>query len=201
MPRIPENAREEFRAMVRALHAAGIEVILDVVYNHTTEGGAGGPTYSFRGIDNVAYYVMSDDPRNVYRDYTGCGNTLACTSICTSTLILESLRYWVTEMDVDGFRFDLASVLARGPDGSFATRRYLAPGRDPHRPDPPSCPPDRRAMGCRLGLPARDPVSRAGVVSVERPVPGRRPPVRPRRSRDGRGAHAPALRQRRPVPR
>ena len=64
---------------------------------------------------------MSDDPRNVYRDYTGCGNTLACTSICTWTLILDSLRYWVTEMHVDGFRFDLASVLARGPDGSFAT--------------------------------------------------------------------------------
>ena len=104
-----------------ALHAAGIEVILDVVYNHTAEGGVGGPTYSYRGIDNAAYYVMSDDPHNAYRDYTGCGNTLACTSICTWTLILDSLRYWVTEMHVDGFRFDLASVLARGPDGSFAT--------------------------------------------------------------------------------
>ena len=103
------------------LHAAGIEVILDVVYNHTAEGGVGGPTYSYRGIDNAAYYVMSDDPHNAYRDYTGCGNTLACTSICTWTLILDSLRYWVTEMHVDGFRFDLASVLARGPDGSFAT--------------------------------------------------------------------------------
>jgi glycogen operon protein len=118
----PRNAREEFRAMVRALHAAGIEVILDVVYNHTTEGGVGGPTYSFRGIDNAAYYVMSDDPRNVYRDYTGCGNSLACASICTWLLILESLRYWVTEMHVDGFRFDLASVLARAPDGSFESR-------------------------------------------------------------------------------
>jgi glycogen operon protein len=116
------NSREEFQAMVRALHSAGIEVILDVVYNHTAEGGVGGPTYSFRGIDNASYYVMSDDPNNAYRDYTGCGNTLACTSICTWTLILDSLRYWVTEMHVDGFRFDLASVLARGPDGSFATR-------------------------------------------------------------------------------
>jgi glycogen operon protein len=115
------NAREEFRSMVRALHSAGIEVILDVVYNHTAEGGAGGPTYSFRGIDNASYYIMSDDPANAYRDYTGCGNTLACTSICTWTLILDSLRYWVTEMGVDGFRFDLASVLAREPDGSFAT--------------------------------------------------------------------------------
>jgi glycogen operon protein len=115
----PRSAREEFRCMVRALHAAGIEVILDVVYNHTAEGGVGGPTYSFRGIDNAAYYVMSDDPHNAYRDYTGCGNTLACGSICTWTLILDSLRYWVTEMHVDGFRFDLASVLARGPGGSF----------------------------------------------------------------------------------
>jgi glycogen operon protein len=116
----PRNAPDEFRAMVRALHNAGIEVILDVVYNHTAEGGVGGPTYSFRGIDNAAYYVMSDDPRSVYRDFTGCGNTLACTSICTRTLILESLRYWVSELHVDGFRFDLASVLGRGPDGSFA---------------------------------------------------------------------------------
>jgi glycogen operon protein len=117
----PGNVREEFRAMVHALHAADIEVILDVVYNHTAEGGLGGPTYSFRGIDNAAYYVMSDDPNNAYRDYTGCGNTLACSSICTWTLILDSLRYWVTEMHVDGFRFDLASVLARGSDGTFAT--------------------------------------------------------------------------------
>jgi glycogen operon protein len=115
------NARQEFRAMVHALHAADIQVILDVVYNHTAEGGVGGPTYSFRGIDNAAYYVMSDDAKNVYRDYTGCGNTLDCTSICTWTLILESLRYWVSEMHVDGFRFDLASVLGRGPDGSFAS--------------------------------------------------------------------------------
>ncbi len=115
----PRNTRDEFRAMVRTLHSAGIEVILNVVYNHTAEGGIKGPTYSFRGIDNAAYYVMSDDPGGVYRDYTGCGNTLACTNICTCTLILESLRYWVTEMHVNGFRFDLASVLGRGPDGSI----------------------------------------------------------------------------------
>ncbi len=117
----PHKSRDEFRAMVHALHDAGIEVILDVVYNHTTEGGIGGPTYSFRGIDNAAYYLISDDPHGGYRDYTGCGNTLSCTSICTCTLILESLRYWVSEMHVDGFRFDLASVLGRGPDGSFET--------------------------------------------------------------------------------
>jgi glycogen operon protein len=113
------HAREEFRAMVDALHSAGIQVVLDVVYNHTAEGGIGGPTYSFRGIDNAAYYMMSDDSSGVYRDYTGCGNTLACANICTWTLILESLRYWVSEMHVDGFRFDLASVLGRSRDGSF----------------------------------------------------------------------------------
>ena len=115
------EARDEFRAMVRALHAADIQVILDVVYNHTAEAGPDGPTYSYRGIDNVSFYLMSDDPRAMYRDYTGCGHTLACASICTWTLILESLRYWVTEMHVDGFRFDLASVLGRGPGGALET--------------------------------------------------------------------------------
>ncbi|MGZ3383195.1 MAG: hypothetical protein ACXVBB_23500, partial [Isosphaeraceae bacterium] len=100
---------------------AGIEVILDVVYNHTAEAGPEGPTYSFRGIDNAAYYLMSDDQRAPYRDYTGCGNTLACSRSVARVLVLDSLRYWVTEMHVDGFRFDLAAVLARNPDGSFAS--------------------------------------------------------------------------------
>ncbi len=196
----PSNAREEFRTMVRALHAAGIEVILDVVYNHTAEGGTGGPTYSYRGIDNAAYYVMSDDPHNAYVDYTGCGNTLACTSICTWTMILDSLRYWVAEMHVDGFRFDLASVLARGLDGSFATADASLLAAIRTDPILRSVPPDRRAVGCRLGLPARNQVPRAGVVPVERPISRRHPPIRPRRRRHGRGAHAQALRQRRPVP-
>jgi glycogen operon protein len=115
------EARDEFRAMVRALHAADIQVILDVVYNHTAEAGRDGPTYSYRGIDNASFYMMSDDPRAMYRDYTGCGHTLACANICTWTLILDSLRYWVTEMQVDGFRFDLASVLGRGPGGALET--------------------------------------------------------------------------------
>ncbi len=117
----PHQAGDEFRSMVKALHEAGIEVILDVVYNHTAEAGLKGPTYSFRGIDNTAYYLISDDPRAPYRDYTGCGNTLACSRSVARVLVLESLRYWVTEMHVDGFRFDLASVLARNPDGSFAS--------------------------------------------------------------------------------
>jgi glycogen operon protein len=119
--RDPQHAPDGFRAMVRALHKAEIEVILDVVYDHTTEAGPEGPTYSFRGIDNSDYYLLSGDPRAPYRDYTDCGNTLACSHSIARVLVLESLRYWVTEMHVDGFRFDLASVLVRNSDGSFAS--------------------------------------------------------------------------------
>ena len=103
----------EFKAMVRALHAAGIEVILDVVYNHTAEGDEEGPTLSFRGIDNPTYYRLRDDDPRFYRDYTGTGNTLNAQQPHVLQLIMDSLRYWVTEMHVDGFRFDLAAALAR----------------------------------------------------------------------------------------
>ena len=110
------QAREsvrEFKMMVRDLHAAGIEVILDVVYNHTGEGNHLGPTLSFRGIDNVSYYrLMKKEPR-FYEDFTGCGNTLNMQHPRVLQLIMDSLRYWVLEMHVDGFRFDLASALAR----------------------------------------------------------------------------------------
>jgi glycogen operon protein len=103
----------EFKEMVKALHAAGIEVILDVVYNHTAEGNHLGPTLSFRGIDNASYYrLVEEDPR-FYMDYTGTGNTLSANHPQVLQLIMDSLRYWVTEMHVDGFRFDLASALAR----------------------------------------------------------------------------------------
>ena len=104
----------EFKAMVRALHAAGIEVILDVVYNHTAEGNHMGPTLSFRGIDNGAYYRLVEGDRRMYMDYTGTGNTLNARNPEVLHLIMDSLRYWITEMHVDGFRFDLASALARG---------------------------------------------------------------------------------------
>ena len=103
----------EFKAMVRTLHAAGIEVLLDVVYNHTGEGDETGPTLSWRGIDNLAYYRTEASDRARYRDYTGCGNTLDVRSPHVLQMIMDSLRYWVTEMHVDGFRFDLASALAR----------------------------------------------------------------------------------------
>ncbi len=102
----------EFKSAVRALHAAGIEVILDVVYNHTAEGNHLGPTLSFRGLDNVSYYRLTDDPR-YYMDTTGTGNSLLMRSPHVLQLIMDSLRYWVTEMRVDGFRFDLAATLAR----------------------------------------------------------------------------------------
>ena len=103
----------EFKSMVKRLHDAGIEVILDVVYNHTGEGNHQGPTISFRGVDNVAYYRLSPEDQRYYVDYTGTGNTLDATSPKVLQLIMDSLRYWVTEMHVDGFRFDLASALAR----------------------------------------------------------------------------------------
>ena len=106
------GAVAEFREMVQHLHAAGIEVILDVVYNHTGEGGEDGPTLSFRGIDNASYYRLTDD-RARYVDFTGCGNSLNVAHPRTLQLMMDSLRHWVTEMKVDGFRFDLASTLAR----------------------------------------------------------------------------------------
>jgi isoamylase len=104
---------QEFKGMVRALHTAGIEVILDVVYNHTAEGNHLGPTISMRGIDNAAYYRLVDDDPRYYMDYTGTGNSMNVRTPHTLQLIMDSLRYWVLEMHVDGFRFDLAATLAR----------------------------------------------------------------------------------------
>jgi isoamylase len=103
----------EFKTMVKTLHSAGMEVILDVVYNHTAEGSHMGPTLSFRGIDNASYYRLVGDNKRFYNDYTGCGNTLNMQHPRVLQMIMDSLRYWVTEMHIDGFRFDLASALAR----------------------------------------------------------------------------------------
>jgi glycogen operon protein len=119
------DAVREFKAMVKALHAAGIEVILDVVYNHTCEGGRLGPTVCYRGIDNRNYYRL--DPKNAreYVDTTGCGNTLDASNPQVIKLVTDSLRYWRTEMHVDGFRFDLAVALARAQSGDFDPRAAL----------------------------------------------------------------------------
>ena len=119
-----DGAVSEFKSMVKALHSAGLEVILDVVYNHTGEGNHLGPTLSLRGIDNAAYYRLNPENPRYYVDYTGCGNSLNVAYPQTLRLLMDSLRYWVTEMHVDGFRFDLASTLAReahhvDPGGSF----------------------------------------------------------------------------------
>jgi isoamylase len=109
-------ALDEFRDMVKALHRAGLEVILDVVFNHTAEGGAGGPNLCWRGLANDAYYILDKDKAR-YADYSGCGNTLNANQPIVRRLIQDSLRYWVTEMHVDGFRFDLASILSRDENG------------------------------------------------------------------------------------
>jgi len=112
----PLSALDEFRDMVKALHRAGIEVILDVVFNHSAEGDDKGPTISFRGLDNRAYYILDGYRR--YANFTGCGNTLKANHPVVRRLILDALRHWVSEMHVDGFRFDLASVLSRDTDGN-----------------------------------------------------------------------------------
>ncbi|SHI40683.1 glycogen operon protein [Roseomonas rosea] len=113
----------EFKTMVRELHRAGIEVILDIVFNHTGEGGENGATFSFRGLDNAIYYILGPEGR--YADYTGCGNTLNCNHPVVRAMLIDCLRYWVTEMHVDGFRFDLAAVLGRGEDGALMANAPL----------------------------------------------------------------------------
>jgi len=112
----PGAAVAEFKHMVRQFHQAGIEVILDVVFNHTAEGDERGQTFSFRGIDNSVYYLLEGD--GTYRNFSGCGNTFNCNHPVVRALIADCLRYWVMEMHVDGFRFDLASILGRGQDGT-----------------------------------------------------------------------------------
>jgi isoamylase len=112
----PLAVLDEFRDMVKALHRAGLEVILDVVFNHTTEGGLTGPTLAYRGLANDVYYILEKD-RSRYADYTGCGNTLNANQPIVRRLIQDSLRYWATQMHVDGFRFDLASILSRDEEG------------------------------------------------------------------------------------
>lgn len=108
----------EFKEMVKQLHKAGIEVILDVVYNHTAEGNEHGYTFSFRGLQNDVYYSLPQSEKNYYMNFSGCGNSVNCNNPVVSNFILDSLRYWVLQMHVDGFRFDLASILTRSPNGN-----------------------------------------------------------------------------------
>ena len=111
------NARDEFRTMVKSIHAQGIEVLLDVVFNHTAESDETGPTLSFRGLDNASYYRLNDGNHAHYENYSGCGNTLDIRQARVLQMVMDSLRFWVTTMHVDGFRFDLAPVLSRGDHG------------------------------------------------------------------------------------
>ncbi len=122
----------EFKEMVKELHKNGIEIVLDVVYNHTGEGNENGPIYSFKGIDNSIYYMLERNKEH-YKNYSGCGNTFNCNNPIVSDFIIDSLRYWVTQMHVDGFRFDLASILAREEDGSLNDYAMLVRriGEDP----------------------------------------------------------------------
>ncbi len=115
---------DEFKVMVRELHRAGIEIILDMVFNHSAEGGATGPVFNFRGFDNKIYYMLSADDHS-YLDYSGCGNTLNCNHPVVRDYIIDCLRYWVTEMHVDGFRFDLASILGRDEEGHLMSNAPL----------------------------------------------------------------------------
>ena len=112
----PLHILDEFRDMVKALHKAGIEVILDVVFNHTAEGNHEGPSFCYRGIDNSIYYILEDD-KTYYSNYSGTGNTLNANQPIVRRMIIDSLHFWVTEMHVDGFRFDLASILSRDEKG------------------------------------------------------------------------------------
>jgi glycogen operon protein len=134
--RTPGCQVNEFRTLVKELHRAGIKVILDVVYNHSGEGNEMGPTMSFRGIDNLAYYSLTgpeEAPKRYYMNYTGCGNSLNFDSPAVIRLVMDSLRYWVDVMHVDGFRFDLASVLGRTQDGAFRSSAsfFDAASQDP----------------------------------------------------------------------
>ena len=114
---VPDFAFSEFKEMVARFHAAGIEVILDVVYNHTAEGNQLGPTLSFKGIDNASYYRLLPDQKRYYINDTGTGNTFNLSHQRVLQMVTDSLRYWVQEMHVDGFRFDLATILARETHG------------------------------------------------------------------------------------
>ena len=190
-----EQVVSEFKYLVKTMHQAGIEVILDVVYNHTAEGNHLGPTLSFRGIDNPAYYRLADGGR-YYFDTTGTGNTLNMRHPHVLQLIIDSLRYWVTEMHVDGFRFDLAASLAR----QFHEVDRLSAFFDLIQVDPVVSQVKLIAEPWDLGrgrLPGRqlpDP-----VVGVERPLPGHRPRLLARRRPDPGRLRLPADRQLRPL--
>ena len=180
----PGGQVAEFKAMVANLHAAGLEVLLDVVYNHTAEGDHGGPTLCHRGLDNPAYYRLDPADPSRYVDTTGCGNAVNAGDPLGLQLIMDSLRYWLTEMHVDGFRFDLAPTLARQDGGVRRGVGVLRPRLPGSRRVAGQA--DRRAVGRRAGRQLRHRPLPAAVERVERPLPRQRsrllaPPRRPAR--------------------
>jgi hypothetical protein len=182
--------------MVKRLHGVGIEVILDVVYNHTAEGGELGPTLSLRGIDNASYYRLDPADRRRYVDFTGCGNSLNMVHPRTVQLIMDSLRYWVLEMHVDGFRFDLAPALAREAIRGQPARHLLR--QPPAVSGPVTGDAHRGALGSRSRrLPGRQ-FSRR-VDGVERQVPGHRATLLAWRYGSDGGPGVPAHREQRPL--
>ena len=166
---VPDAQVREFKEMVKALHAAGIEVILDMVFNHTGEGNEKGRTISMRGLDNSIYYIV-DPKTGAYANYSGCGNTVNCNHPVVRDLIIDALCYWVTEMHVDGFRFDLASILGRGSDGEVLTNPPLV-GTHCRQPDAGQHQADRRSLGRRRSLPGRQFPEFRPLGRMERQVP------------------------------
>ena len=179
--------------MVKALHRAGIEVILDVVFNHTAEGDHDGPTLCFRGIDNPTYYILEHGGAR-YANYTGCGNTLNANHPIVRRMIVDSLRYWVEEMHVDGFRFDLASILSRDSAGDRAAESAGAVGHR-IRSGPGRHQADRRGVGCGRAVSGGQ-LRRRRLEGMERPLSRRRARFLPRRRQDAlRPIRRPAGRQ------
>ena len=165
---------DEFKTLVKELHKNGIEVMLDVVFNHTAEGNERGPTISFRGLDNKTYYMLT--PEGYYFNFSGCGNTLNCNNPVVRSMVLDCLRYWVAEYHIDGFRFDLAAILGRDPNGAPLANPPLLEtlAFDPVLGQVQA---DRRGVGRRRPVPGRLVPGVRPLGRVERQVPRRDPQV------------------------
>ena len=183
--RPPENSgcrSDKLKALVKDLHANGIEIILDVVFNHTAEGDERGPYISYRGIDNKTYYMLT--PEGFYYNFSGCGNTLNCNNPIVRNMILDCLRYWAAEYHIDGFRFDLASILGRAQDGSPL---HNPPLLETLAFDPVlgKCKLIAEGLGCRRPVPGRLLPGMGTMGRMERQIPGRCAKILKRRWRAG----------------
>ena len=192
----PGDQVRQFKEMVRELHAAGIEVILDVVFNHTAEGNEHGPTFSFKGLENSVYYMLNDD--GSYKNYSGCGNTVNGNHPIVREMIFHCLRHWVHNYHIDGFRFDLASILSRNRNGELVPNPPLVEliAEDPMLADTKIIAEAWDAAGAfQVGS-----FANAALGRVERPLPRRHPPLLARRLRHDRPDGHAARRVERPLP-